>query len=120
VSLVFLGIGLFAGVTGGLLGVGGGFLIVPLLLTLTKLKPHQANATSLAAVVPLSLAGAVVYYFRAPRPAIDLRFALLLVIGSGVGAFVGARAVSRIPERGLQIALAVVLAGLGLKELVAP
>jgi uncharacterized membrane protein YfcA len=94
--------------------------MVPLLLLLAKLAPHKANATSLAAVVPLSLAGAAIYYFRGARPQIDLGFALLLVLGSGVGAFVGARAAGRIPERGLQMALAVVLVGLGVKELVLP
>lgn len=119
-SLVLLGIGLLAGVSGGLLGVGGGFLMVPLLLMFTKLAPHQANATSLAAVVPLSLAGAAVYYFKTARPEIDLGFALLLILGSVVGAYLGARLSGRLPERGLQVALAVLLGGLGLKELLWP
>jgi uncharacterized membrane protein YfcA len=94
--------------------------MVPLLLLLTRIPPHKVNATSLAAVVPLSLAAAAIYYVRAPRPEIDLGFALLLVLGSVVGAFAGARAANRIPERGLQVALALILAALGLKELVLP
>jgi uncharacterized membrane protein YfcA len=94
--------------------------MVPLLLLLAKLPPHKANATSLAAVVPLALAGAAIYYFHNGRPEIDLGFALLLVLGSGVGAFVGARAVGRMPERALQLARALILAAVGLKELVVP
>jgi uncharacterized membrane protein YfcA len=120
VTLVFLGIGLAAGISGGLLGVGGGFLMVPLMLMLTRLQPHQANATSLAAVVPLSVAAVLVYYFSARLPEVDLPFALLLIIGSSVGAYIGARAAARIPDRALQVCLALVLGALGLKELVLP
>jgi uncharacterized membrane protein YfcA len=91
-----------------------------LLLLFAKLPPHKANATSLAAVVPLALAGAAIYYFRHAHPEIDLGFALLLVLGSALGAFLGARAAGRIPERALQMVLAVILAALGVKELVQP
>ena len=94
--------------------------MVPLQLMFTKLRPLQTNATSLAAVVPLSLAGAAVYYFHGDRPEIDLGFALLLVLGSGLGAYVGARMAGRISERSLQMALAVVLALVGVKELLWP
>src|SRR5207248_7004595 len=117
---IFLGIGLAAGVTGGLLGVGGGFLMVPLQLMLTRIRPHEANATSLAAVVPLSCAGALVYYLHAQPAEVDLRFALLLIAGGAVGAYLGARLAGRIPEAGLRIALALILAIVGVKELIAP
>jgi uncharacterized membrane protein YfcA len=114
-TLIYLGIGLLAGVSGGLLGVGGGFLMVPLQMLLTKVRQVEANATSLAAVIPISIAAAVVY---APR--VDFTFAILLMAGSVVGAYFGARFSARIPERGLQIIVAVVLAALGVKELILP
>jgi uncharacterized membrane protein YfcA len=113
--LAYLGIGLLAGASGGLLGVGGGFLMVPLQMLLTKVRQVEANATSLAAVIPISIAGAIAY---APR--VDVTFAILLMAGSVVGAYLGARFSARIPERGLQIIMAVVFAALGVKELILP
>jgi uncharacterized membrane protein YfcA len=52
-------IGLAAGVIAGLLGVGGGVLFVPGLVIFVGLTQHQAEATSLLAIVPVALVGAV-------------------------------------------------------------
>jgi uncharacterized protein len=52
-------IGVAAGVLGGLLGVGGGVLFVPGLVIVVGLTQHEAEATSLLAIVPLALVGAV-------------------------------------------------------------
>jgi uncharacterized membrane protein YfcA len=52
-------IGLAAGVLGGLLGVGGGVLFVPGLVIVIGLTQHEAEATSLLAIVPVALVGAV-------------------------------------------------------------
>jgi hypothetical protein len=51
-------IGLAAGVIAGLLGVGGGVLFVPGLVLFLGLSQHQAEATSLLAIVPVALVGA--------------------------------------------------------------
>jgi uncharacterized protein len=51
-------IGLAAGVLGGLLGVGGGVLFVPGLLIVVGLTQHEAEATSLLAIVPVAVVGA--------------------------------------------------------------
>jgi uncharacterized protein len=51
-------IGLAAGVLGGLLGVGGGVLFVPGLVIVVGLTQHEAEATSLLAIVPVALVGA--------------------------------------------------------------
>jgi hypothetical protein len=52
-------IGLAAGVLGGLLGVGGGVLFVPGLVIVAGLTQHEAEASSLLAIVPVALVGAV-------------------------------------------------------------
>jgi len=52
-------IGVAAGVIAGLLGVGGGVLFVPGLVIFLGLSQHQAEATSLLAIVPVALVGAV-------------------------------------------------------------
>lgn len=51
-------IGLAAGVVAGLLGVGGGVLFVPGLVLFLGLNQHQAEATSLLAIVPVAIVGA--------------------------------------------------------------
>lgn len=52
-------IGLAAGVLGGLLGVGGGVLFVPGLVIVVGLTQHEAEASSLLAIVPVALVGAI-------------------------------------------------------------
>jgi uncharacterized membrane protein YfcA len=52
-----IAIGLAAGVVAGLLGVGGGVLFVPGLVFFLGLGQHQAEATSLLAIVPVALVG---------------------------------------------------------------
>jgi uncharacterized protein len=108
------------GLLSGLLGVGGGFVMVPLLVLWTRLPQHRANGTSLLAIVPIALVGVFVYYFQGSRPQVDAGFALLLVIGSVLGAYLGARLMYRIPEAQLKAGVAVVLLLVGLKELVLP
>ncbi len=50
-------IGLAAGIVAGLLGVGGGVLFVPGLVLFLGLNQHQAEATSLLAIVPVAIVG---------------------------------------------------------------
>jgi uncharacterized membrane protein YfcA len=52
-------IGVAAGILGGLLGVGGGVLFVPGLVLFLSLSQHQAEGTSLLAIVPVALVGAL-------------------------------------------------------------
>jgi uncharacterized membrane protein YfcA len=52
-----IAIGLAAGIVAGLLGVGGGVLFVPGLVLFMGLNQHQAEATSLLAIVPVAIVG---------------------------------------------------------------
>jgi uncharacterized membrane protein YfcA len=54
-----IAIGVCAGVVAGLLGVGGGVLFVPALVIFLGLGQHQAEATSLLAIVPVAIVGTV-------------------------------------------------------------
>jgi uncharacterized membrane protein YfcA len=105
---------------GGLLGVGGGLVMVPLQVLLGGMSQRQANATSLVAIIPIAIAALPIYYFQKGTPQVDFRMALLLVIGSVVGAYVCARLLKRIPDRPLTFGVAAVLLLAGVKELVAP
>jgi uncharacterized protein len=108
------------GLLGGLLGVGGGFVMVPLQVMWAKMPQKQANATSLVAIIPIALVAVPIYYFRKGTPQVDFHLALFLVIGSVVGAYVGARLLNRIPERELKFGVALFLAAIGVKELIFP
>jgi uncharacterized membrane protein YfcA len=54
-----IAIGVAGGVIAGLMGVGGGVLFVPGLVLFVSLTQRQAEATSLLAIVPVALAGAI-------------------------------------------------------------
>jgi uncharacterized membrane protein YfcA len=108
------------GLLGGLLGVGGGFVLVPLQVLWAGVPQRHANANSLVAIIPIALAALPIYYFRKGSPQVDLHAAIFLVSGSVVGAYIGARLLSRIPDLELKIGVSVLLGVVGLKELIFP
>ncbi|MFN2488841.1 MAG: TSUP family transporter [Actinomycetota bacterium] len=93
-------IGVVAGVLSGLLGVGGGIIMVPLLVGVASLSQHQAHATSLAAIVPIAAVGALRF---AVTGTLDLLVAGLLAAGSLIGAPLGARLMARTREASLKL-----------------
>jgi uncharacterized protein len=117
---VFAAIGFLGGLLGGLLGVGGGFVMVPLQVLWTDTSQRHANANSLVAIIPIAIAALPIYYFRKGSPQIDVHTAVFLVIGSVVGAYLGAALLPRIPDRQLKIAVAIILGLVGVKELLFP
>jgi uncharacterized membrane protein YfcA len=117
---VFATIGFLGGVLGGLLGVGGGFVLIPLQVLWARVPQRNANANSIVAILPIAVAALPIYYFRTRTPQIDFRIALFLVIGSVVGAYLGARSLKRIPDRELKLAVVVILGLIGVKEVLFP
>jgi uncharacterized membrane protein YfcA len=81
-------IGAGAGLLAGLLGVGGGILLVPAFVTILRMAPKRAVATSLVAVAMLSVPAMITHAFLGH---INWAFAVLLVIGVVPGAQVGAK-----------------------------
>ncbi len=92
-------IGLGAGVLSGYVGVGGGFIIVPLLMSLVGLPMRKASGTSLIAVMILAIPGTVEQGILGN---IDYLAGLALALGSIPGAVLGARLMKRVPERSLR------------------
>lgn len=109
VGLIAIGAG--AGVASGLLGVGGGTVMVPLLVVLAGFSQHRAHATSLAAIVPIAAVAAAVF---AAGSDVEYGTAALLAAGALVGAPLGARAMAAIGERWLEAAFGVFLVAVGL------
>jgi uncharacterized protein len=104
--LVSAAVGAAAGALSGLFGVGGGILIVPGLVLIRRMDQRRAHATSLAAIIPIAVAGAAGY---ALDGAVDWAAAGLLAVGAAAGTVLGTRALGRIPARGLRIAFALFL-----------
>lgn len=93
-------IGLVAGFLSGLFGVGGGILIVPALVFLIGMPQKISAGTSLAAIVPTSLVGVISYLLT---NSVDWIMALLLALGSVIGAQIGTYLLDRVNKRALQI-----------------
>ena len=94
-ALAAIGVG--AGVLSGLFGVGGGIVMVPALVFL-GLRQHHAQATSLAAIVPIATVGAVVF---GGANAVNLAAAAVLIAASLVGVRAGAMLMHRLSDRRL-------------------
>lgn len=95
-----LAVGLIGGLLSGLLGIGGGTVMVPLLVLWLGLSQRSAHAVSLGAIIPIS-AVAVTAYGVAGE--VDWQLAAGLIVGSIVGARLGATMLSRLPEDALKI-----------------
>src|ERR1700751_6280344 len=82
-----LAIGLGGGLLSGLLGVGGGVIMVPLLVLWAGYAQREAHAMSLGAIIPISIAGIATYGIAG-----EVRYwdALALAASAGVGAQIGA------------------------------
>lgn len=89
INLVFVAIGLAAGVLAGIFGIGGGILIVPALILLANFSPQLATGTSLGVLLmPVGILGAWAYYREG-----NMRFSasLWIAVGLFLGAYLGAK-----------------------------
>lgn len=107
-----VGLGLFSGALTGLLGIGGGSFVVPMLVLAFGLDQHIAQGTSLAVMIPAGIAGTMVHW-RARR--LDLSLIWGLVAGVVIGASMGGKVALLLPERPLQIIFGAILAWMALR-----
>ena len=94
-------IGLVAGLASGYVGVGGGFIMVPLMLSVIGIPMRKASGTSLIAVMILAVPGVIE---QAILGNINYLAGIAVVIGTIPGAVIGARLVTKVPERTLRFA----------------
>jgi len=88
-------LGLVAGFMGGLVGVGGGVIMTPLMTEILKFRQQEAHGTSLVAVVFTALMASVIYYLHG---SVNIPFAILLAGLALCTVRLGARYCSLLPE----------------------
>lgn len=98
-------LGIVAGIFGGGLGLGGGFIMVPLLV-LVGFGTHRAHATSLAAIVLIAIAGAISF---GASGEIDILAGATIGIGGVAGSALGAGVMNRVSARVLSITFLVII-----------
>ena len=108
--IVAVSFGLAAGMIAGLFGVGGGFLKTPIMVNVFNIPPSIATATALFMIIFTSLTGTASHYFLGH---IEFTYAVPIVAGFIVGAFVGNHLNIKISEKFLAklIGVGLVFAG---------
>lgn len=110
--IVFLMIGLATGFVSGMLGVGGGGVMVPLMVVLGNVGQHMAQGTSLLAMIPASISGASTHY-KLGNVKLDIAWGL--AIGSLSGAYFGAATANQLPDLHLKIIFAAIGVWMGIR-----
>ena len=105
-------IGLVAGVLSGLIGIGGGIIMVPMLL-LMGFTQQEAQGTSLAALLPPVTLFAVINYHKAGF--IDWRYAIIISLVFVIGGYFGSKIAINIDQRTLKKIFGVLLLFIGFK-----
>jgi hypothetical protein len=100
-----IALGLAAGMAGGLVGVGGGVLFVPALVVFADKSQLGAEATSLVAIVLVSLVGS---WRQRGYGNVRLREGLIIGALSPIGVVVGVGLANAVPERALELSFAAV------------
>ena len=104
-------IGGAGGLLSGLLGVGGGLVMVPLLVFWAGYRQRDAHAMSLGAIIPISLASVITF---GAAGEVRVGYAVALTLGSVVGARVGVGLLVRVGERPLKIAFGLLAAAVSI------
>ena len=94
--LIYVFLGLLAGIFSGFLGLGGGTIVIPALVYLLAYTQHEAQGTTLAMMIPpIGLLAAMRYYYAGNVKIVP---AALLCAGFFIGGLIGAIFVQKIPD----------------------
>lgn len=105
-TAIALGIGLVAGFFAGLAGIGGGVVIVPASVLLLGLEQHEAQGTSLLAIVFTAIAGTIV---NRRNERVHLADGLLAGVGGVVGSLAGSRIALLVEARALSVVFGILV-----------
>lgn len=103
---LLLCIGLLAGILSGLVGVGGGIIMIPLLVMM-GMSQHQSQGTSLAVLaVPVTAIAAFNYY---KEGYVDWKYALVIAVFFVIGGYIGSKFAVQIDQKILKKIFGVIL-----------
>jgi uncharacterized membrane protein YfcA len=101
------GLGFVSGALTALLGVGGGFIVVPAMIYLLGMSAQTVVGTSLMQIVAVTAVTTMVH--ATTTESVDVVLAVLLLIGSVIGAQIGVRMAQRVKPELLRMALAILV-----------
>lgn len=114
---LYLLLGLIAGALSGLIGIGGGVIIVPVLVFLFGFSQHEAQGTTLALLVPpIGILAAWTYY---KQGYVHLNTAAVICLGFFVGGLLGAKLATNLPSMLLERIFGVAMLLIALKMIFA-
>jgi uncharacterized membrane protein YfcA len=105
--LMPLGLGVMVGVLAAIMGVGGGFIMVPVMVYLLRMPMHVVVGTSLFQILFTCINVTILQ--AKVNHTVDFVLALLLLIGSVIGAQIGARLSTRLQADQLKILMAIIV-----------
>jgi uncharacterized membrane protein YfcA len=108
-----LAIGLIIGFIGAIMGIGGGFLLVPMLIYLLRVPTNIVIGTSMVLTL-VTMAMATVMH-AATNHLVDVILALILMVGGVIGAQFGARAGQKMPADRLRLLLGILVVAVGVR-----
>lgn len=113
--IILLGVGLLAGFLSGLVGIGGGIIVVPVLVYLLSMDQKTAQGTTIFMfLLPIGLLS-VYNYHKAGH--VDFKFAAIMAITFFVGSYFGSRTAISIDTKMVKQIFAVVMILVGIKML---
>jgi hypothetical protein len=113
--LILLAIGLFSGMLGGLVGIGGGIVLVPALIYFLGFSQLNAQGTSLALIMfPVGILAVINYYKQGH---IDFNIVFILAIGFVIGSFLGSKFAMNIPQEIIKKCFAILMIYIAFKML---
>ena len=115
--ILYIMVGLVAGIASGFLGIGGGTILIPALIYLFGLSQHQAQGTTLALMVPpIGLLAALKYYQQGN---VKLSLAAFICLGFFIGGLFGAQFAHKLAEPMLRKIFGIFLLGISLHMIIA-
>ncbi|AEW85866.1 sulfite exporter TauE/SafE family protein [Flavobacterium columnare NBRC 100251 = ATCC 23463] len=111
--IVLIITGLLAGMLSGLVGVGGGIIMVPMMVFMLGFSQHQAQGTSLAVLVVPVTALAVFNYYK--EGYINWKYAGVIALFFVVGSYVGSKLAVNLDQKMLKKIFSIILIVIGSK-----
>lgn len=99
--LVLIAFGVIVGIFSGVMGLGGGSVMIPVMVLAFGMTQQQAHGTSLAVMIPPVALPAVIEYWRHGN--VDIRVAAWMALGVLLGSFFGALVANSIPKESLKL-----------------